>query len=113
MTIVYKVQGYDLTTSTLTTVLTIDASSRAIVKEITVANDTVSSTEVNLYVRDSSVSTDYKFYHIFVPANNTEYAVNNTLVLEEGDSLKFQSATGNAISGQISYALINRSDQNG
>ena len=113
MTIVYKVQGYDLTTSSLTTVLTIDASSRAIVKEITVANDTVSSTEVNLYVRDSSASTEYKFYHTFVIANNTEYAVNNTLVLEEGDSLKFQSATGNAISGQISYALINRSQQNG
>jgi hypothetical protein len=50
MTIVYKVQGYDLTTSTLTTVLTIDSSSRAIVKEITLANDTVASTEVNLYV---------------------------------------------------------------
>ena len=113
MTIVYKVQGYDLTTSTLTTVLTIDASSRAIVKEITVANDTVSSTEVNLYVRDSSASTEYKFYHTFIVANNTEYAVNNTLVLEEGDSLKFQSATGNAISGQISYALINRTQQNG
>ena len=113
MTIVYKVQGYDLTTSTLTTVLTIDASSRAIVKEITLANDTISSTEVNLYVRDSSASTDYKFYHIIVPANTTEYAVNNTLVLEEGDSLKFESATANAISGQISYALINRSQQNG
>ena len=66
MTIVYKVQGYDLTTSTLTTVLTIDASSRAIVKEITIANDTVSSTEVNLYLRDSSASTEYKFYHTFV-----------------------------------------------
>ena len=35
MTIVYKVKGYNLTTSTLTTVLTIDASSRAIVKEYT------------------------------------------------------------------------------
>jgi hypothetical protein len=35
------------------------------------------------------------------------------LVLEEGDSLKFQADTANAISGQISYALINRSQQNG
>ena len=113
MTIVYKLQGYDLTTSTLTTVLTIDASSRAIVKEITVANDTVSSTEVNLYLRDSSASTDYKFFHTIIGADSTDNAVNNTLVLEEGDSLKFQSATGNAISGQISYALINRVQQNG
>jgi hypothetical protein len=113
MSVFYKIQGYDLTTNGLTTVLSIDASSVAIVKEITVANDTTSSTEVNLYVRDSSASINYKFYHNFIAANNTEYAVNNTLVLEEGDSLKFQSATGNAISGQISYALINRVQQNG
>jgi hypothetical protein len=113
MSVFYKIEGYNLTTSSLTTVLSIDASSVAIVKEITVANDTTSSTEVNFYVRDSSVSTDYKFYHTFIVANNTEYAVDNTLVLEEGDSLKFQSATGNAISGQISYALINRTQQNG
>jgi len=113
MSVFYKIKGYDLTTNGLTTVLSIDASSVAIVKEITVANDTTSSTEVNLYVRDSSESINYKFYHNFIAANNTEYAVNNTLVLEEGDSLKFQSATGNAISGQISYALINRTQQNG
>ena len=31
-----EVKGYNLTTTTLTTVLTIDASSRAIVKEITI-----------------------------------------------------------------------------
>ena len=113
MSVFYKVKGYDLTTNGLTTVLSIDASSVAIIKEITVVNDTISSTEVNFYVRDSSVSTEYKFYHTFIVANNTEYAVNNTLILEEGDSLKFQSATGNAISGQISYALINRTQQNG
>ena len=34
MTIQYKNQGYDLTTTNLTTVLTIDSSSRAIIKEI-------------------------------------------------------------------------------
>ena len=113
MTIVYKVQGYDLTTSTLTTVLTIDASSRAIVKEITLANDIGSSTEVNLYVRDSSASTDYKFFHTIIDADSTDNAVNNTLVLEEGDSLQFQSSAANAISGQISFALLTRTGENG
>ena len=53
MTIVYKVQGYSLTTSNLTTVLTIDASSRAIIKEITVVNDTASSSVVDFFFRDS------------------------------------------------------------
>ena len=113
MSIFYKIQGFNLTTTDLTTVLAINDASVAIVKEITVANDTNSSTEVNLYFRDSSASIEYKFYHAVVPANVTDFAVNNTLVLEEGDSLKFQSDTGNAISGQISYALINRVQQNG
>jgi hypothetical protein len=62
---------------------------------------------------DSSESTAYKFYHTAVSGDYTDNAVNNTLVLEEGDSLKFQADTANAISGQISYALINRSQQNG
>jgi len=113
MTIVYKVKGYNLTTTTLTTVLTIDASSRAIVKEITIANDTNLASEIDYFIYDSSKATAYKFYHTAVSGDYTDNAVNNTLVLEEGDSLKFQADTANAISGQISYALINRSQQNG
>ena len=54
MTIVYKNQGYALNTTNLTTVLTIDSSSRAIVKEISVANDHNNTTTVNYYFRDSS-----------------------------------------------------------
>ena len=113
MSVFYKIQGYNLTSSSLTTVLSINTSSVAIIKEITVANDTGAQIEVNFFVRDYSSATSYKFYHTIVPADSTDNAVNNTLVLEEGDSLKFQSDTGNAISGQISYALINRVQQNG
>ena len=49
MAIFYKIQGYDLTTSSLTTVLTINTSSVAIVKEISIANDTGAANEVNFY----------------------------------------------------------------
>ena len=113
MTIFYKVQGYNLTTTNLTTVLTINVSSVAIVKEISVANDDNAAVELNYFFRDSSASTDYKFYHTNVPANSHDNAVHNVLVLEAGDSLKFQADTSDVISGQISYALINRSQQNG
>jgi hypothetical protein len=113
MSVFYKIQGYSLATSNLTTVLSINTSSVAIIKEITVANDTGIQIEVNFFVRDYSSATSYKFYHTIVPTNSTDNAVNNTLVLEEGDSLKFQAANGDAISGQISYALINRTQQNG
>jgi hypothetical protein len=113
MTIQYKNQGYDLTTTNLTTVLTIDAQSRAIIKEISVANDHNSAVQVDYYFRDVSTSTDFKFYHTKVAANTHDNAVHNALILEEGDSLKFQADNANKISGQISYALINRSQENG
>jgi hypothetical protein len=113
MSIFYKIQGYDLTTSSLTTVLTINTSSVAIVKEISIANDTGTANEVNFFVRDESTTTSYKFYHNIIPSDSTDGAVNNTLVLEEGDSLQFQSSAANAISGQISYALLTRTGENG
>jgi hypothetical protein len=113
MTIFYKVQGYDLTTTNLTTVLTINVSSVALVKEISVANDDSTAVEANYFFHDISETTDYKFYHASVAANSHDNAVHNVLVLEAGDSLKFQVGTANKISGQISFALINRSQQNG
>ena len=113
MTIQYKNQGYDLTTTALTTVLVIDSQSRAIIKEISVANDTNGAKDVDYFFHDASTSTNYKFYHTKVAANSHENAVHNALVLEEGDYLQFQADTANAISGQISYALINRSQENG
>lgn len=113
MTITYKVQGYDLSTTNLTTTLTINTSSVAIVREISVANDHNSAVTVDYFFRDSSTSTDFKFYHTNASANSHDNAVHNALVLEAGDSLKFQANTAAKISGQISYALINRKNQNG
>ena len=113
MAINYKNQGYDLTTSNLTTVLTISASTVAIIKEIAVANDTNGAKTVDYFFTDVSTSTSYKFYHTNVSANSHDNAVHNALVLEEGDFLQFQAATANVISGQISYALLSRIGENG
>jgi hypothetical protein len=113
MSIQYKNQGYNLTTSNLTTVLTIDIQSRAIIKEISVANDDNSAKIVDAFFYDASTSTSYKFYHTDTLPNSHDNAVHNTLVLEEGDSLMIQAEAANFISGQISYALINRSQENG
>ena len=113
MAINYKNQGYDLTTSNLTTVLNINTSTVAIIKEIAVANDTGGSREVNYYFTDVSTSTTYKFFHTNVPADSHDNAVHNALVLEAGDYLQCQADTANVISGQISYALLTRSGENG
>ena len=113
MAINYKNQGYDLTTTALTTVLTISTSTVAIIKEIAVTNDDNSAHEVDYFFHDVSTSTSYKFYHVNVSADSHDNAVHNALVLEEGDYLQFQADTASAISGQISYALINRTQENG
>ena len=113
MAINYKNQGYDLATTALTTVLTISASTVAIIKEISVTNDASGTKEVDYFFTDVSTSTSYKFYHSKVAANSHENAVHNALVLEEGDFLQFQADTSNVISGQISYALLSRTGENG
>ena len=113
MAINYKNQGYDLTTSNLTTVLNINTSTVAIIKEIAVTNDDNSAHKVDYFFHDASTSTSYKFYHTNVPADSHDNAVHNALVLEEGDYLQFQAAAANVISGQISYALLSRTGENG
>ena len=113
MAIVYKNQGYDLTTTNLTTVLSINTSTVAIIKEISVANDHNNTVECDFYFYDSSTSTSYKFYHTKIAADSNDNAVHNSLVLEEGDYLQFQVAIANVISGQISYALLTRQGENG
>jgi hypothetical protein len=113
MTIFYKNQGYDLPTTNLTTVLTISTSTVAILKEISVANDHNNTVEVNYFLNDFSASLSYKFFHTKVVANSNDNAISNALVLEEGDSLTFKAEGANFISGQISYALLTRSGENG
>jgi len=113
MAISYKIQGYNLTTTNLTTVLSINTSTVAILKEIKVVNDTVSEVLVNFNFTDASETTSYTFFNTKISANSTDDAVNNALILEEGDSLSFQANTSNAISGQISYALLSREGENG
>ena len=114
MTIQYKNAGYSLNTTNLTTVLTIDASSRAIVKGFTVANEHNNNVETHIYLNDFSASTSFEIYHKEVNSDITAYPLNGEpLNLEEGDSLTMEVDVANTVSGVISYALINRSQENG
>jgi len=114
MTIQYKNQGFELTTSNITTVLTIDDSSRAIVKGFNVTNEHNNNVLVEAWLSDSSESSDYEFFHKEIASDTTEFNIaGQSLILEEGDSIKVQCETANTINGVISYALINRSQENG
>ena len=113
MTIQYKNQGFNLTTTNLTTVLTINTSSVAIVKSINITNEHNSNNLTELYLHDVSAGVDYEFFHKDLGADATEQCAGQVLNLEAGDSIKAQAETANTVKGVISYALIDRSQENG
>lgn len=114
MSLQYKNQSFDLTTTNLTTVLTIDSQSRALIKGMNITNQSAGSILVKCKVKDNSAASNIEFFHNSVANASTETDVaGKVLVLEESDSIKIQADTASQIQGVISYALINRSDQNG
>jgi len=116
MTIQYKNQGYKQASTDKTTVLTCPASATIIIKSIYVANNDASSAIlVNMNLVDSSDSSaEYEFFRDDVAAKTQINATPQGLNLEAGDAVTVTAASGsNKIQGAISYALIDRSQENG
>ena len=116
MTIQYKNQGYKQSGTGKTTVLTCPSSATIIIKSIYVANNDASSgILVNMNLVDSSdSSTEYEFFRDEVAAKTQVNAAPEGLNLEAGDSVTVTAASGsNVIQGAISYAQIDRSQENG
>jgi len=111
MTIQYKSEVFDLTTTNLTTVLTIAVSAIAIVKTVQAVHNTASNVDTDLYLKKSGDS-DVLISHEILN-ENTVNMLTNTLNLEAGDVIKMQADTANEVTGAVSYALIDRSQQNG
>ncbi|NIP30490.1 MAG: hypothetical protein GTO02_10995 [Candidatus Dadabacteria bacterium] len=111
MSIFYKSATFDLTTTNLTTVLTINASSVAIVKMVQAVHDTASNVDTDLYVKKSGGS-NVQIAHETIN-KTTVNLLKDSLNLEEGDVMKVQADTANEITGIVSYALINRENENG
>ena len=111
MTIKYKSETFDLTTSNLTTVLTVATSATVIVKTVQVVHDTASNVDTDLIVKKSGGS-DVLIGHYDLNNSMANLLV-GTLNLEGGDILKVQANTANEITGAVSYALIDRSQENG
>jgi hypothetical protein len=113
MAIFYKNQGFVLSTTNATTVLSINTSSVAIVKDIAVTNTGSATASLDMYVYDYSASTTYQFIHASVPGAYNDNAAQTVLNLEEGDAILAQTATVDVIKGVISYALLDRTGENG
>lgn len=107
----YKSETFDLTTTNLTTVLTINTSSIAIVKAVQASHANVSQVDVDLYLKKLGGS-DVEICHVVLNKESTNMAL-NVINMEEGDVLKMQADNANEITGQISYLLIDRSQENG
>ena len=114
MSIQYKNAGFNLTTTNLTTCLTMDTGSRAIIQNFQCANTSTAAIIVQSKFLDSSASTTYQISTESLSAGATTNIAAGVLILEESDALKIQcAATANVAKGVVSYALINRSDENG
>ena len=111
MTIQYKSESFDLTTTNLTTVLTISTSAVSIVKTVQASHQNVSNIDADLFLKKSGGS-DVEIGHAQLNKSMTNM-ITNTLNLEAGDVIKMQAGTANEITGFVSYALINRENENG
>ena len=116
MTIRYKNQGCKQAGTGKTTVFTCPNDATVIVKSVYCANNDASSAIlVNMNLVDSSDSnTEYEFFRDDVAAKTQVNATPQGLNLEAGDAITVTAATGsNKIQGAISYAQIDRSQENG
>ena len=113
MSINYKNASVILTNTNMTTVLNIATSAVAILKSVYISNNSTGAVTVNCDLRDSSASTDIEFFRKDIPATSTINATEQGLNLEEGDAIKAQAETANKLEVVVSYALIDRQNENG
>ena len=111
MTIRYKSETFDLTTTNITTVLTCPADGTIIIKNVQAVHDTASAIDTDLFITKSGASR-VQIGHVALN-KSTENLIKQSLNLEASDIIEMQAGTANEISGAISYALIDRSQENG
>jgi len=113
MSIQYKNAPFNLLTTNLTTALTITTSAVAIVKSVYFSNTSTGSVLCTGKIADYSGSADHEFFRDEVAATTQVNAAPQGLNLEAGDAIKVQADTASKVEGLISYALINRENENG
>jgi len=111
MTIRYKSETFDLTTTNVTTILTCPSDATIIVKSIQAVHDTASNVDTHTLVTKSGGSAVKISYEELNKA--TVNMVKGSLNLEASDILSMQAGAANEITGIVSYALIDRSQENG
>ena len=111
MTIQYKSETFDLTTTNITTVLTCPSDATILVKSFQASHQTASNVDVDVYLQKSGGS-NVEISHAQLNKNFTNM-ISDTLNMEASDVLKIQAGTADTITGVVSYALLDRSQENG
>ena len=111
MTIRYKSETFNLTTTNITTVLTCPADATIIIKNVQAVHDTASGVDTDLFITKSGASR-VQIGHASLN-KSTDNLIKESLNLEADDSIEMQAGTANEITGAVSYALIDRSQENG
>ena len=113
MTIRYKNEGINLNSTNTISVLTAPSDATVLIKQIQINNGSTSAVNLSVQVTDTSATTTFRIFNESVTASTTKDIINHTLVLEAGDIVKMTAGTANEIQGIISYALLDRSQENG
>ena len=111
MTIRYKSDTYNLTTTNITTILTCPADATILVKSLQASHQSASNVDVDAYLQKSGGS-NVEISHAQLNKSFTNM-VSQTLAMEASDVLKIKADTANEITGVVSYALLDRSQENG
>ena len=111
MTIRYKSETFDLTTTNVTTILTCPADATIIGKYLQICHQAGGNIVVDVFLQKSGGS-DVDIAHQTLSAGFENF-IKSSLNMEASDILKVQADTANEITGSISYALIDRSQENG
>ena len=101
----YKSTFFDLTTTNQTTVYTVPAGVKALVKTIQCTNHT-GNTNVEVFITDTSATLTIEIAHVTMAARTTENFAKGTIVLDENDIIKITADTANRITGTISVLEI-------
>ena len=111
MTIQYKSTTFDLTTTNITTVLTCSTSATILVKMVQASHESSGAVDVDVYLKKSGGS-DVEISHAELN-KDFKNMISGTLAMEASDELKVQASTADEITGVVSYAQLDRSQENG
>ena len=111
MTIRYKSNTFDLTTTNVTTILTCPSDATIIIKSLQASHQNASNVDVDAFLQKSGGSA-VEISHAQLNKSFMNL-VSSSLNMEASDVLKIQADTADEITGCVSYALIDRSQENG